>query len=300
MAEQGADMQGSTREVIDYVQFQRMMKDHRGTFFARNDYQIVTLALIAVNVVVFAVEMWRSGIGFDISTCVLIDMGAMLPAAITSPADFYRFVTPMFLHLDVMHLLMNMMALYSVCVFAPAGSRPRELRCCRTSLRALPETWSLYAADLVFGTGMTVSAGASTSVFGLFVAVALLGVLCRGDRHFIREYSRGMIAVILVNIAYTLLVPGNLGERAFRRSGGRSGCHAHGAGRLLCALPSRCALLLLSPGPPPSPSSSWLVGGLAFLQGLWAWRSCPYWRNAFSSEECVDPGLQKQEGKAGS
>ena len=65
-----------------------------------------------------------------------------------------------------------------------------------------------YAADLMFGTGMTVSAGASTSVFGLFVAVALLGVLCRGDRRFIREYSRGMIAVILVNIAYTLLVPG--------------------------------------------------------------------------------------------
>ena len=202
MAEQGADMQGSTREVIDDAQFKRMVKDHRGTFFTRKDYKIVTLALIAVNVVVFAVEMWRSGIGFDISTRVLIDMGAMLPAAITSPADFYRFVTPMFLHLDVMHLLMNMMALYSV------GALLEQVLGRANFVAGITGNVVSYAADLVFGTGMTVSAGASTSVFGLFVAVALLGVLCRGDRHFIREYSRGMIAVILVNIAYTLLVPG--------------------------------------------------------------------------------------------
>lgn len=207
MAEQGAGASTNSREVIDDDQFKRMMKEHRGTFFSRNDYQIVTLALIAVNVVVFAVEMWRSGFGFDISTRVLIDMGAMLPAAITSPADFYRFVTPMFLHLDVMHLLMNMVALYSVGALLEQVLGRANFVLLYLVAGVTGNVVS-YAADLTFGSGMTVSAGASTSVFGLFVAVALLGVLCRGDRGFLREYSRGMIAVIVVNIAYTLLVPG--------------------------------------------------------------------------------------------
>lgn len=207
MAEQGAGASTNSREVIDDDQFKRMMKEHRGTFFSRNDYQIVTLALIAVNVVVFAVEMWRSGFGFDISTRVLIDMGAMLPAAITSPADFYRFVTPMFLHLDVMHLLMNMVAFYSVGALLEQVLGRANFVLLYLVAGVTGNVVS-YAADLTFGSGMTVSAGASTSVFGLFVAVALLGVLCRGDRSFLREYSRGMIAVIVVNIAYTLLVPG--------------------------------------------------------------------------------------------
>ena len=207
MAEQDADATNSTREVIDDEQFKRMMKEHRGTFFTRNDYQIVTLALIALNVIVFAVEMWRSGFGFDISTRVLIDMGAMLPAAIASPADFYRFVTPMFLHLDVMHLAMNMVALYSVgALLEQVLGRANFVLL--YFVAGITGNMVSYAADLLLGSGMTVSAGASTSVFGLFIAVALLGVLCRGDRDFIREYSRGMIAVIVVNVAYTLLFPG--------------------------------------------------------------------------------------------
>ena len=206
MAEQGAGASTNSREVIDDDQFKRMMKEHRGTFFSRNDYQIVTLALIAVNVVVFAVEMWRSGFGFDISTRVLIDMGAMLPAAITSPADFYRFVTPMFLHLDVMHLLMNMVALYSVGeVLERVLGRGNFLLL--YFVGGITGNAVSYAADVLLGGGPTVSAGASTSVFGLFVAVALLGVLHKGNRRMFAEYSKGMLGIIGVNVAYTLLVP---------------------------------------------------------------------------------------------
>ena len=65
-----------------------------------------------------------------------------------------------------------------------------------------------YAADVLLGGGPTVSAGASTSVFGLFVAVALLGVLHKGNRHVFAQYSKSMLTIIGINVVYTFLVPG--------------------------------------------------------------------------------------------
>ena len=65
-----------------------------------------------------------------------------------------------------------------------------------------------YAADVLAGGMPAVSAGASTSVFALFVAVALLSVLHKGNRHVFAQYSKSMLAIIGVNVAYTFLVPG--------------------------------------------------------------------------------------------
>ena len=41
----------------------------------------------------------------------------------------------------------------------------------------------------------------------VFVAVALLAVLHKGNRSLFTQYSKGMLGVIAVNVAYTLLVP---------------------------------------------------------------------------------------------
>ena len=60
--------------------------------------------------------MLRSGFSTSISTLVLFDMGAMYAPAILSPFDWYRFIAPMFLHVDLMHLLFNM-ALFIVAAF---------------------------------------------------------------------------------------------------------------------------------------------------------------------------------------
>lgn len=184
-----------------------MMKASKGTFFQRNAYQAVTLVLIAINVVVYAVEVFLSGFSFDISSRVLVGMGAMYPPLVQSAADLYRFVTPMFLHLDLMHLAFNMVALYSV-------GEVLERVLGRGSFLALYFVGGItgnavsYMADVLSGGMPTVSAGASTSVFALFVAVALLAVLHRGNRRAFAQYSKSMLAIIGVNVAYTFLVPG--------------------------------------------------------------------------------------------
>ena len=195
------------RAVIDDDQLKRMMADSQPSFFERNRYRLVTLALIAINVAVFALEAVLSGMRIDISTRTLVDMGAMYAPLVQSPADLYRFVTPMFLHMDLMHLGFNMVALYSV-------GEVLERTLGKGSYLALYFIAGItgnavsYAADVLLGGGSAVSAGASTSVFGLFVAVALLGVLHKGNRHVFAQYSKSMLAIIGINVVYTFLVPG--------------------------------------------------------------------------------------------
>ena len=192
--------------VIDDEQLKRMMAATRPSFFERNRYRLVTLVLIAINVLVYALEVVLSGLNVNVSTRVLVDMGAMYAPLVQSPLDLYRFVTPMFLHMDLMHLGFNMVALYSVGeVLERVLGRGNFLLLYFVS--GITGNAVSYAADVVLGAGPTVSAGASTSVFGLFVAVALLGLLHKGNRSFFAQYSKGMLGVIAVNVAYTLLVP---------------------------------------------------------------------------------------------
>ena len=199
------DPVGGQRPVVDDEQLRRMMSSNRPDFLQRNRFRLVTLALIAVNVLVFATEVLLSGMRFEVPTPVLVEMGAMY-APLVQAGELFRLFTPMFLHMDLMHLGFNMVALYSVGeVLERVLGRGNFLLL--YFVGGITGNAVSYAADVLLGGGPTVSAGASTSVFGLFVAVALLGVLHKGNRRMFAEYSKGMLGIIGVNVAYTLLVP---------------------------------------------------------------------------------------------
>ena len=102
---QSSPQSSEKRQVIDDEQLKRMMKANEPSFMEKYGSCIVTLVLIAVCVVVYVIEVLRSGFSTSISTMVLFDMGALYAPAIVSPLDWYRFVAPMFLHVDFMHLL---------------------------------------------------------------------------------------------------------------------------------------------------------------------------------------------------
>ena len=199
------DPVGGQTPVVDDEQLRRMMSSNRPDFLQRNRFRLVTLALIAVNVLVFATEVLLSGMRFEVPTPVLVEMGAMY-APLVQAGELFRLFTPMFLHMDLMHLAFNMVALYSVGeVLERVLGRGNFLLL--YFVGGITGNAVSYAADVLLGGGPTVSAGASTSVFGLFVAVALLGVLHKGNRRMFAEYSKGMLGIIGVNVAYTLLVP---------------------------------------------------------------------------------------------
>ncbi len=192
---------------LDDDAIKRMMKGSTPSFLDRYGSCIVTLALIAINMVVFVVEVLMSH-SLDIDSYTLFDMGAMFAPAVQSASDLYRFVAPMFLHVDLMHLLFNMAALYSVGIMLE-GFLGRWNYLLLYFIGGITGNVVSYVADMLTDS-MVVSAGASTSIFGLFVAAAMLGVLSngpRGQRAALLQYSKGFLGVIVINIVYTLAMP---------------------------------------------------------------------------------------------
>lgn len=197
---------GPQRNVIDDDQLKKLLSSSKPSFVQQNKFRIVTLALIAINVIVFAVEAVLAGFRVSIPTTVLVDMGAMYAPLIQSPLDLYRFVTPMFLHVDLMHLAFNMVALYSVGeVLERVLGRGNFLLL--YFVGGITGNAISYASSVFLPGGAVVSAGASTSVFALFVAVALLGLLHKGNRRYFSQYSKSMLSIIAINVVYTFLVP---------------------------------------------------------------------------------------------
>ncbi len=193
---------------LDDDAIKRMMKGSTPSFFDRYGSCAVTFVLIAINVAVFLIEAVMAGFSPSIDSYTLFDMGAMFAPAVQSAADLYRFVTPMFLHVDIMHLLFNMAALYSVGVMLE-GFLGRWNFLLLYFIGGITGNLVSFMVDTVTGS-LVVSAGASTSIFGLFVAAAMLGLLSRGpkgQRAALLQYSRGFLGVIVINIVYTLAMP---------------------------------------------------------------------------------------------
>ena len=234
------DPVGGQRPVVDDEQLRRMMSSNRPDFLQRNRFRLVTLALIAVNVLAFAAEVLLSGMRFDVPTPGAGGHGSHVRAAragrravaarsppcsctwtsCTWPSTWWRSTA--------------WARCWSACSDAATS-------CFCTSSAASPAMPCRIAADVLLGGGPTVSAGASTSVFGLFVAVALLGVLHKGNRRMFAEYSKGMLGIIGVNVVIHAAGAEHLRERALwaARSAASSPCSW--SRRRTCACRTPCA-----------------------------------------------------------
>lgn len=205
MTQDEAPQTPGNRQVIDDAQFKKMMRDSQPSFAERYFHCIVTLVIIAITVVVYIAEVVLSGFSMDISTMTLYSMGAMYAPAVTGPVDAWRFVAPMFLHVDLMHILFNMAALYSVGVLLEQVLGKGNFLALYF-IAGVTGNITCYLVDMISGS-YAVSAGASTSIFGLFMAAALLGVLSKRNRAMLRQYSKGMLSVIAINVVYSLAIP---------------------------------------------------------------------------------------------
>jgi membrane associated rhomboid family serine protease len=128
-----------------------------------------------------------------IGQCQFSD-GNVVPCGVAS-GEYYRLFTAMFMHFGIIHLLMNMWALWLL---------GRPLEAWFGSLRFL----GIYlvcglggnVAAYVFQPG-ALSAGASTAIFGLF---AVLFVALRR----MRLSTAGVLPIIIINVIFTFSVPG--------------------------------------------------------------------------------------------
>ncbi|MGI5146349.1 rhomboid family intramembrane serine protease [Plantactinospora sp. CA-294935] len=175
----------------------------------------VTKVLIGINIALILLSIYTArggdavaGAGFGGllgGATPLTDWGAVLGLDRIGPfgveegiaaGEYYRLFTAMFLHYGLLHLLMNMWALWVL---------GRSLEATLGPLRFL----ALY---LVAGVGGNVAAylfspatartvGASTAIFGLFAALFVI------MRRLGRDTS-SVIPILVVNLVFTFAVPG--------------------------------------------------------------------------------------------
>lgn len=175
----------------------------------------VTKALIAVNVL-FLLASIASARGGDAAvggsgfgglmggSTPLTEWGAVLGRAYLSDytlggiaeGQWYRLVTAMFLHYGVLHLLLNMWALWVL-------GRSLEANLGRVRFAALYLIAGLggNVAAYLFSSPRAATVGASTAVFGLFAALIII------ERRLGRDISR-IIPILVINLVFTLAVPG--------------------------------------------------------------------------------------------
>jgi membrane associated rhomboid family serine protease len=181
---------------------------------ATGRFGYVTFTLIGLNIVMFllsAVSAGRAnavaggGLGGLLgSTTPLTDWGSVLgyasyvedgPVHGIAAGEYYRLITAMFLHYGIVHLLMNMWALWVL---------GRSLEAALGPLRFL----GLYllaglggnVAVYLFSAPNAPTAGASTSIFGLFAALFVL------MRRLGRDTS-AVVPILVVNLLFTFAVP---------------------------------------------------------------------------------------------
>jgi membrane associated rhomboid family serine protease len=155
-----------------------------------------TFALIAINVIVFLVELAGGGAGqFSGGGSVIHDAGLRGPEV--ANGDWWRVISGGFLHAGFLHLLLNMYVLYIAgSILEPGIGTPRFLGIYFVSLLA-------GSLGVLILDPNTVTVGASGAIFGLMAAVI---VVARGRG--IEQLASQFGLFVVLNLVLTFSIPG--------------------------------------------------------------------------------------------
>ena len=179
---------------------------------------IFTVVLLIVNLFVFML-MWSSS-GMSSQTLwvafpepVLEAYGAKLNYLINAPNyQWWRFITPMFVHINLPHLLVNMYSLWIVGPYVEKlyGSAKFIVFWVVTGIAGVVASYLTVRPDLATGTlgrflfksADVPSAGASGALFGLVGVLFVFGIKFRHElpEGFKRAFGTGMIPIIVINL----------------------------------------------------------------------------------------------------
>jgi rhomboid protease GluP len=176
-----------------------------------------TILFIVANLFVFLL-MWSSS-GFDKGALmafpnpVLTAYGAKLNYLINAqPHEWWRFVTPIFIHINLPHILVNMWSLWVVGPYVEKlyGSAKFVFFWVLTGVAGVaasyltvrPEMHVNSAGRFLFKTMDNPSAGASGALFGLVGVLFVFGIKFRHELPdgFKRAFGTGLLPMILLNL----------------------------------------------------------------------------------------------------
>ena len=175
-----------------------------------------TIILLVANIFVFLLMWQASGIPFSVLAPlpneVLILFGAKLNYFIQTNHQWWRFVTPMFLHVNLLHLMVNMYSLWIVGPYVEKlyGSAKFVVFWVSTGVAGVVASYLTVrpgmsvgpVARFLFKTADDPSAGASGALFGLVGVLFVFGIKFRHElpEGFKRAFGTGMLPIILINL----------------------------------------------------------------------------------------------------
>lgn len=156
----------------------------------------VTFIFLA-SMIVYFIIMTLNGGSTDAET--LVKYGAFYPPYIVAFNQYYRFITSIFIHIGISHILFNGYALY---IFGPQiemlmGKKKYLLFFLLTGIGGNLLTF--------FFNFNSISAGASGSLFGLFGA--FLYLVHRHPNMITPSGRKDIISLLVVNLILTIVVP---------------------------------------------------------------------------------------------
>ena len=155
----------------------------------------VTITIVALNVLAYlATAFQRGGSLTDPTGSTLFRQWALFPPAIHNQDDYYQLITSAFLHLSLLHIGANMLALVFV---GPALES--LLGRIRFGVLYLLSALGGSAAVYAFGGHYASTAGASGAIFGLFGACLVLVRKLGLD-------AQWLITIIVLNFVFTFSV----------------------------------------------------------------------------------------------
>lgn len=171
----------------------RRLKEERSIFEQGKPF--FTYIFIAVQIAVF---LMMEFVGGSMDTNTLIQFGAKYNPLILE-GEWWRFITPMFLHIGILHLIMNTFALYYL-----GMAVERIYGRFRFFLIYFFAGFAGSVASFLFSPQL--SAGASGAIFGCFGALLFFGKTY--PKLFARTMGFNILIIIAINLALGFSVPG--------------------------------------------------------------------------------------------
>lgn len=174
-----------------------------------------TVILLVANLFVFLLMWQSSGLAssalWEFPDAVLLAYGAKLNSLINEQHQWWRFVTPMFVHVNLPHLLINMYSLWVVGPYVEKlyGSAKFVVFWVLTGIAGVVASYLTIRPTLAVGPGRflfkgsdVLSAGASGALFGLVGVLFVFGIKFRKElpEGFKRAFGTGMLPIIFINL----------------------------------------------------------------------------------------------------
>jgi len=175
-----------------------------------------TIILLVANVFAYLLMWQTSGMPFSVTAPlpieVLIPFGAKVNYHIHYLLEWWRFVTPMFLHVNFLHVIVNMYSLWIVGPYVERlyGSAKFIVFWVVTGIAGFVASYLTVRPGVPVGTiaGFLFknvdqpSAGASGALFGLVGVLFVFGIKFRHElpEGFKRAFGTGMLPIIVINL----------------------------------------------------------------------------------------------------